>query len=101
MAVACSRWLGVGMVAGVLILRNEKLVAGNNRKRFFLGVIDEGLDTALKKVGVLILDYLPQWRFEEEINQLVQTKVRYPAELFQVVCNVGFSVKGNSHGGRE
>jgi len=63
-AVACSCWLGVRDVAGVLILRDETLVAGDNRKGFFFGLVEERSDAAFKKLGVLILDYLAQRRTE-------------------------------------
>jgi hypothetical protein len=56
MALACSPWLGVGMVAAGFVLRNERLVAGNNGKRLFLGVMEKRMDTTLEKLRTLVIE---------------------------------------------
>src|SRR5258708_2872352 len=101
MAVDRSRWLGIGMVDAGLVFRNETLVTGDDFKRFFLGVVEEGLNTALKEVRVMPLYYLIQRRSQKNVDEGSGFLVRYLAKLFQVVCNVGFSVKGDGMHGRQ
>ena len=81
------------IVATVVRLGNETLVTVDHRKCFFLGVENEWMDDVLKQTGVMVLDDLPQRRLQNEADYLSCSKVRYPAELFQVLCKSGSTSK--------